>query len=58
MIEETKEQRRYDFKYRRLIKCHDGRKKKIELDEMATIEKGCLVNHEQEILLFILRIKN
>ena len=48
----------YNFKYGRLIKCHDGRKKKIELDEMATIEKGCLVDHEQEILLFILRIKN
>ena len=51
MIEETKEQRRYGFKYRRLIKCHDGRKKKIELDEIATIEKGCLANHEQEISL-------
>ena len=29
-IEETKEQRMYNFKYGRLIKCHDGRKKKIE----------------------------
>ena len=46
-LKKQKSKEGYNFKYGRLIKCHDGRKKKNEWDKNSNYwELVCLVDHE------------